>query len=97
MNTTAMFKYKSFQVEFEDFAAEVFRNINEMSEDELLIYKAQISLSSFRAGNITAVMDLKNAIIILRTRMSDYRFRKALAKIGISKKNAMNLMGLEVC
>ena len=81
-----------FQKGFESFAADWVRNINDMSDDEQLIYKAELSLSSIRSGNGMAVNDLRYALTTLRTRMSDYRFNKVLRKLRLSKNAAVEVM-----
>ena len=81
-----------FQKGFESFAANWLRNINAMSDDERLIYKAELALSSIRSGNDLAVNDLRCALTTLRTRMSDYRFNKVLQKLRLSKNAAREVM-----
>ena len=76
----------------ESFAADWVRNINDMSDDEQLIYKAELSLSSIRSGNGMAVNNLRYALTTLRTRMSDYRFNKVLRKLRLSKNAAVEVM-----
>lgn len=81
-----------FQKGFESFAANWLRNINAMSDDERLIYKAELALSSIHSGNDRAVNDLQYALTTLRTRMSDYRFNKVLRKLRLSKNAAREVM-----
>lgn len=94
MNTDGIFTDKDFQTGFESFIEDLARNINEMSDDERLIYKADISLTSLRSGNGIAVNDIRDALVTLRTRMSDYRFNKVLEKLRLSKKVAIKLMNI---
>ena len=81
-----------FQKGLESFAANWLRNINAMNDDERLIYKAKLALSSIRSGNDRAVNDLQYALTTLRTRMSDYRFNKVLRKLRLSKNTAREVM-----
>ena len=81
-----------FQKGFESFAADLIRNINKMTDDERLIYKAELSLASVRSGNDRAVNDLRCALTTLRTGMSDYRFNKVLRKLHLSKNAAQEVM-----
>ena len=81
-----------FQKGFESFAAAFVQTINDMSDDERLIYKAQLSIAAVRSGNDIAVNDLRDALITLRTGMSDYRFNKVLRKLHLSKNAAREVM-----
>lgn len=83
---------KCFQKGLECFAADLIRRLNTLSDDERLVYKAQLSLSSIRSGNNRAVNDLRHALITLRARMSDYRFNKVLRKLRLSKYAVREIM-----
>ena len=81
-----------FQKGFESFAAALVQTISDMSDDERLIYKAQPSIAAVRSGNDIAVNDLRDALITLRTGMSDYRFNKVLRKLRLSKNAARKVV-----
>ena len=81
-----------FQKGLESFAAAFVQTINAMSDDERLIYKAELALSSIHSGNDRAVNDLQYALTTLRTRMSDYRFNKVLRKLRLFKNTAREVM-----
>jgi len=92
VNIENIYADECFQKGFESFLADWIRNINAMSDDERLIYKAELALSSIRFGNDRAVNDLRCALTTLRTRMSDYRFNKVLRKLYLSKNAAKEVM-----
>lgn len=92
MDTKNIFKDAVLQKALTYCSEDMFQKLNKMSDEELLIYKAQLAVNAARAGDSDRAMELVHVLIMLRSQMSDYRFNKVLGKLRLSREAAKELM-----